>query len=197
MTQKEQDFITFVKGRCKEHGVKCSLRKSKYVKIDSKTPCSGWFDEQVPELVVAMNRPDWIEILVHEYCHLTQWVEQIPLWVEAMTSAYLFWEWMAGKEVDNIDYHINVVRDLELDNEKRSVNLIKTFELNVDLENYIRKANSYVMFYNYIKQSRRWSKPGKSPYNNERLKSAMSSKFNMKYNSLPKRIEKIFIEEQF
>lgn len=194
-TAKELKFINYVKGRCREHGVKCSLRQSQYVRITPKLNCSGWFDEAVPELVVAMKKPGWIGILAHEYSHLTQWVEQIPLWQQGTESLGVMWDWLDGKDFDNIDYHINVARDLELDNEKRSINIIQRFELDVDIEDYIQKANAYVQFYNYIKQTRRWTKPGRAPYDVQRLVDAMPSKFNMNYNKLPKRIEKIFQQE--
>ena len=195
-SKKDLAFIKHVKTVCKIYGVKCSLRNSTYVKMDDNVRCSGWFDETVPELVVAIKRPDWIEILAHEYSHLTQWVEQIPIWKDAETSLGKVWEWLDGKSRKNIEKHIGVARDLELDNEKRSVKIIKDFNLNVDIDNYIRKANAYVQFYNWILITRRWSKPNNSPYKNERLKAAMSTKFNMKYKSLTPRLEKIFRDEE-
>lgn len=195
-SKKEQDFIQYVKSRCKEHGVKCSLRNSKFVKMEGHVKCSGWFDEEVPELVVSMNRPDWIEILAHEYSHLTQFVEQIPVWTEGVTSLPVVWAWLDGKDHPKIDYHIDSAKELELDNEQRTVKIIQAFELNIDLDHYIKKANAYIMFYNWLKQTRRWSSPHNSPYKNQRLVDAMSSKFNMNYNKMPKRIEKIFREEQ-
>lgn len=195
-TKNELAFIKHVKTTCKIYGIKCSLRKSKYVILDGNVKCSGWFDETSKELVVAINRTDWIEILVHEYSHLTQWVEQIPIWKEAEKSLVKVWEWLDMKERKNINKHIGVARDLELDNEKRSVKVIKEFKLNVDLDNYIRKANAYVQFYNWIMITRKWSIPTNSPYKNERLKAAMSTKFNMRYNKLSARLEKIFREEE-
>jgi hypothetical protein len=194
-TVKEQNFINHVKKTCKIYGVKCSLRNVKYVKMDDNVKCSGWFDEEKPELVVAMNRPDWIEILAHEYSHLTQWVEQIKIWKEAEVSLSKVWEWLDGKNVKNIDKHISVARDVELDNEKRTVEVIKHFELDVDLEHYIKKANAYVHFYNYMKKTRKWCKPNNNPYKNEKVKSIMSTKFDMNYNVLLPEIEKVFKEE--
>ena len=190
-------FIAFVKAECRKEGVKCDLRNTSYVKISNSKKASGYFDENVPTLVCSMGRKDSIEILVHEYCHLTQWRERIPLWVEAEISMNLIDEWLSGKEVKNIKKHIEISRDLELDNEKRAVNTIKEFNLPINLDNYIRKANSYVHFYNYMLISRRWATPTKSPYTNKRLLESMSTKFNMNYKKLPKRIEKIFIEEGF
>ena len=194
-TKKELAFINHVKKICKIYGVRCSLRNTKFVKMTGNVRCSGWFDEEVPELVVAMNRPDWIEILAHEYSHLTQYVEQIPVWKQAEVSLGKVWEWLDGKSCRNIDKHIAVARDLELDNEKRSVNVIKTFELDVDIDNYIRKANAYVQFYNWMRITRKWSKPNNSPYSNPNIKAAMSTKFNMKYDELSPKLKKLFLKE--
>ena len=194
-TKKELAFIQFVKDECKTYGVKCSLRPSKYVKMDGNVKCSGWFDEEVPELVVAMNRPDWIEILAHEYGHLTQWRENAPIWKEAVKSLPKVWGWLDGTNVRNIEKHIGISRDLELDNEKRAVKIIKKFELKVDLEHYVKKANAYVQFYNWMLITRKWSKPTNSPYKNKNLVEAMSSKFNMKYDKLTPKLENIFRTE--
>lgn len=87
------------------------------------------------------------------------------------------------------------MRDLELDNEKRSVKIIKKYGLSVDVDEYIQKANAYVHFYNYMKISRRWSKANNSPYTNPVLYPQMSTKFNMNYRTLEPWIEKIFREQ--
>jgi hypothetical protein len=190
-------FIAFVKAECRKEGVKCDLRNTKYVKVTNSIKASGYFDETVPTLVCSMGRKDSVEILVHEYCHLTQWKEQIPLWKACVKSMALLDHWLEGNSVVNIKKHIANCRDLELDNEKRSVQLIKDFELPIDTESYIKKANSYVHFYNYMLISRRWCNTKNSPYSNKKLIEAMSPKFNMNYKKLPKRIEKIFTEEGF
>ena len=144
-----------------------------------------------------MKRLDAIEILVHEYGHLTQWVDDTPLWKSVEVSMPILDGWLAGTEHPDIAKHIGNCRDLELDNEKRAVNIIKKFELPIDIPRYRKKANSYVMFYNYMLISRRWCTPKNSPYSNKRVIEAMPDKFNMNYNKLPKKIEKLFTEEGF
>lgn len=196
-TKKELEFIKHVKLMCKIYGVKCSLRNTKSVKlIGESVRCSGWFDESVPELVVSMNRPDWIEILAHEYSHLTQWVEQTELWKNSESGLRKLWGWLEGENHRNMNKHINVARDLELDNEKRTVEIIKRFGLKINTSNYIKRANSYIQFYNYIKISRKWSNPKNTPYNSKRLMNAMSPNFDMNYEILTPEIKKIFIEEK-
>jgi hypothetical protein len=63
------------------------------------------------------------------------------------------------------------------------------------LVHYVKKANAYVQFYNWMLVTRKWSKPNNSPYKNKNLVAAMSNKFNMKYDSLSPKLEKIFKTE--
>ena len=192
-----EEFIKHVKSECKKHNVNCILKNTKTIKLtDSNDKCSGYFDEE--NLVVAMNRPDALQILVHEYGHLTQWVEQCDLWVASIknNSHDKLYRWLAGENVRGIEKAIAICRDLELDNEKRSVKIIKKFNLPIDTNTYIKTANAYVQFYNYLLISRKWCKPNNSPYKNKHLLEAMSSKFNMNYNRLTNKLLKIFKEEK-
>lgn len=188
-TENDLAFIQFVKDECKRTGVKCDLRPTKYVKA-GMIRCAGWFDEH--KLVVAMDRPDSLSILVHEYCHLTQWDEKIELWDQNSTACAHIDEWLGGKRKRDIKKYLALGRDLELDNEKRSVAMIKKWKLNIDVAEYTKKANAYVLFYNWMYHTRRWSSPSNSPYKNPILLSEMSPRFNMKYTELTPRIYKAF-----
>jgi hypothetical protein len=194
-TQKELEFIQFVKAECKKYGVNCSLRNVNYVKLSGNIKCGGWFDETGPELVASLKRPDWIEILAHEYSHLTQWVENTKEWQAAMIAMPKVDDWLGGKNIRNIEKYLNDSRDLELDNEKRAVKLIKKWALDVDLDRYIRKANAYVQFYNWMKETRKWATPKNSPYRNEIIIAAMPNKFNMNYEIMGEKYKKIFKEQ--
>jgi len=196
MTAKEKRFVKYIKAKCKEHGVKCDLRKTKFLKLSENIKCSGYFDETEPALVVAMNRPDWLQILAHEYCHLTQWVDQCDEWVNGCEGLVYVDDWLQGKRVRNIKRYLGYSRDLELDNEKRTVALLKKWEFDLDIDEYIRKANAYVMFYNYIYHTRKWSSPKNSPYNNKNVISKMSNKFNMRYKQMAKKYIKLFESEK-
>jgi hypothetical protein len=123
------DFVEHVKNTCKTFNVQCKLKNTKYLKLDATNRCSGYFDESVPVLACAMNRPDSFEILVHEFAHFTQWAEQCTAWTNAMNAgAYdRFNAMLEGKKVRNLSHYLGLCRDLELDNEKRTINIIKKF----------------------------------------------------------------------
>jgi hypothetical protein len=200
-TKNDKAFIQFVKDECKRLGVKTHIKDVKYVKLSPTIKCSGYFDDADPKkgaiLAASMGKPDGLEILVHEYCHLTQWQDGFELWKKAGSALPVIDEWLEGKykRPQTLERAFEIAIGLELDNEKRSVKIVKEWGLSIDVENYVKRANSYLMFYNWLKQTRRWSKPGNQPYNNKRLVSAMPANFRMNYSKLPKKYEVIYREE--
>ena len=189
----EQEFVEFVKKECKYYVVKCNLNNTKQCNF-GKGRCSGFFEQSIPELRVAMQNDVWLSILVHEYCHVRQWIEKDPIWIKNIEDkSYEEWERMSqGEEID-VEYHLSNIRELELNNERRSVALIKELDLPIDVRDYTKKANSYIMFYNYMKISKRWCKF--PPYKNKRIMEAMPDTFSLNYTKLPKRLETIYREE--
>lgn len=198
MNKQEKSFVDYVKAECKKYGIKCDLRPVKYLKLSGNIRCSGYFDETNKVLACAMKKRDWLSILVHEYGHLTQWLDNCDSWKKAikLDSVNKIDEWLLGKRIKNHELHIDVVKELELDNEKRSVKIIKKFGLDnrIDVKDYVKKANAYVLFYNYIKKTRRWSNPKNSPYGNKHVISVMSDRFSMNYDKMSKRVESAFVK---
>lgn len=192
LTKNDKVFIEFVKTECKRTGIKCDLRPTTWLKCDGKQ-CSGYFDADNKVLAVSMNRRDSLGILVHEYCHLTQWEDGIELWDKAGDSLVKLNDWLDGKRVYKIAKHLAIARDLELDNERRSVRMIRKWKLSIDVQDYIRKANAYVHFYNWMYYTRSWSMAGKAPYDNRIIVKTMSSKFNMKYHEMPRKVFDAFV----
>lgn len=190
-TKQDSAFIEFVKSECARTGIKCDLRLVKWLRSDG-VRCSGYFDESGKKLVVAMNRPDALSILVHEYCHLTQWQDGIELWESAAKSLYKVFKWLDGYTVADVIKHIGIARDLELDNERRSVQMIKRWNLSIDIDSYIKKANAYVMFYNWLHYSRSWSNPKKVSYDSPIVLQVMSNKFNMQYSKMSQKVFNAF-----
>lgn len=193
LLSQELSFLNHVKRECKLHGIKFDLRKrSSYLRLSGNIKCSGYFDAQNKQLVVAAKRNDWVEILVHEYGHLTQWAERCPEWIAGEPTVDHIDRWLQGEEVENIYDHIRCSRNLELDNEKRSVELIKRFELPIDLDRYVKKANGYIYFYTWMMSTRRWSTIENSPYSNETIISAMPNTFQENYEDLPEGVVAAF-----
>jgi hypothetical protein len=156
--------------------------------------CSGYFDEEGLVLACATKRQDFVSVLVHEYCHLKQWAENCDIWkkVQKSNSHYHLGRWLDGERVSNIKKHLALCRDLELDNEKRSVQLIKELDLNIDVPTYVKKANAYVQFYNHMYYTRSWCNSTNSPYIVKDIYENMPSKFNMSYKRMSAKVKRVF-----
>jgi hypothetical protein len=189
-------FINHVKGHCKEVGIKYDVRPVKYLVLSGNIRCSGYFCEETMKLVVAGKSKDWLGILVHEYAHLTQWQDKSTnIWKTGSTGVTNLDDWLGGKKIRSVKKAIEWSRDLELDNEKRSVKLIKKWKLPVDLNDYIKKANAYIQFYNYMRYSKRWSRPGNAPYSNKVIYEAMPPNFRMNYKKMSDKYLKLYKQE--
>ena len=195
MKKSYDKFLTLVKNECKNYGVQFEIRNTSYVKTGI-IKCSGYFDDAVPLILVAGKRDGFKTTLAHEYCHLTQWVDGLDLFIKSDHAIKATDRWLLGNRVNHIEEHMAICRDLELDNEIRTSHFVRKYDLDISVDNYIKMANAYVLSYNWLLVSRKWSKPGNSPYSNKRLIAAMSNKFDMDYETLDPNIYKIFKEEK-
>jgi hypothetical protein len=197
---KIEIFIRHVESECRKAGVRFKPYKRSYIKLTDEIKCGGFFDDgsdpkiRKATLAFAQGRPDYLELLVHEYCHMTQWKEQIPLWEPSTKGMTIMDEWLSGVDYpeDVIEEAISISRDLELDNERRSVEMMKKWDLPIDTVLYTKKCNAYILFYNWIKISRKWSDPKNPPYNNPVILSAMSELFDMDYVKLTPELVEIY-----
>jgi hypothetical protein len=189
-----QEFIKHVKSECRAHGIKFRLKPTKTVSTPENIRCVGYCEpDDLKELFVARKDQNWLMTLVHEYAHLTQWIDQCKEWKDTYKIDNVD-EWLNGKEVPNIERALAITRDMELDNEKRSVKLIKKWNLPIDVKTYTRKANAYVMFYNYLYITRRWCHPDNSPARNPKVWKKMPASFRMNYQVMEEKYIKIFEE---
>lgn len=197
-------FVEFVKQECDTYNV-----KFKAVNAKSIDRCSGHFldypipNKYVAELVICVKKPvnEWLPILVHEYCHLTQWKNDIKVWRDlsypnGVDSCSELWHWIdhPHAKVDKIEEHIRNVRVMELNCERRSVSLITKMGLDIDLDMYKRKAFSYVHMYNVIVTSRKWPRRGHMPYSKEEIWSKCPASLNGSFTKAPKYYEDLVNE---
>jgi hypothetical protein len=192
-------FLNDLKDKCAQYNVKLRLSNSYSVNIGMGRS-GGYFDYGNLEIAVAKKHKDWLPILVHESCHLDQWIEKPKVWTKTIINdddVYVY-KWLQGKDVKFIKNKLDRTREMELDCERRSITKILNYELPIDTKVYIQKANAYVQFYNYLYESRKWSSPNNSPYSNEVIYSQMPTRFREKsyYKTLPKKIRTLFIEEK-
>lgn len=117
---------------------------------------TGWASSKEIRIATALDIESWVSVFVHETCHVDQ-ARQRPEWHDAMELAVgKLDHWLAGNKMDSIDSVVSHVIEMEWDCERRTVRKIKHNELPLDLEDYIQKANSYILGYHWTRAHRKW-----------------------------------------
>lgn len=188
-----KQFIRDLRKRCKEVGVKLILRRSCQLSLGGGQKCSGYFCDNERVIVVARKHTEWLAILVHEFSHMEQWLENSILWQKELACGNSeFGRWLDGKEVKGINKAITNIINLELDADKRALKKIKDYDLPINTVTYIQKANEYILSYRHMLKTRKWDNNVAFDGKFKRMPSRFMS--GSYYKSLSPKIEKIFLE---
>ena len=188
--KKVQAFLRHVKAVAKKNNIEVVLTSGKYIKISPTIQCNGYFDGD--KLVVACGKPEkhWLSILVHESCHMDQWIKKLKVWKKS-ADLDVTDEWLNGDRFRKKTVNESIRRSimLELDCEKRAIKKIKEFGLPIDIKQYTQRANAYILWYIYLKKVRKWNPPA---YKERRIYSKMPKRLLRCYRVLPKKVETLF-----
>lgn len=202
-------FLKDLKSDCKKYEVDLVFSQGKELEIPGGN-CNGYFwgnDDGSGvggELAVATGQSfeKWFPILIHEASHMRQWIEGSKYWTDlilpskANKSDLLFY-WIDGvvelSLSQLIDYS-TAARNVEWDCERRAIKMIKELALPVDVKHYTQRANSYIMFYYAIAETRKWYKIGLEPYSIESIVSQMPTRIIKKDFYFTDKERKIFSE---
>ena len=191
------NFISLELDKCRQHGIAIKMPFKKTV-IHSGVKCAGYFESDPLEFAVAVGRSHkfWLNTFVHETCHIDQWREDLPVWYEKVNDEDpldLMDAWIQGEitlDQASIKRMFDIVVEIELDCEKRSVEKIKQYNLPIKLDTYIRKSNAYVWSYRLLQVTREWDHTG--AYECPDIWRKMPKHFDNDYSCLPEPISKIF-----
>lgn len=192
-------FKDHVTKECKRYGVIFKLHHESYIDCDGSI-LGGYFQESPLELVVADNLDNnvFLSSLVHEYSHFEQWRDDSPIysckWRNTFADQILD-RWLNGETFaeSTLDKCISIVRNMELDCERRSMANIIKHKLPILLSEYAQNASAYIYFYHYIRLVRRWNgRDGKSVYEIPQIISEMPNTLDGDYNTIPEAILKLF-----
>jgi hypothetical protein len=188
----KKQFLNHVKNHIAKYGIALKIGKGEQINCDGLR-LGGYFCEDKAEIRIAKNNKNWFSILAHEYCHFMQWIEKSPV-IEEFNKESRFWDdWLFHrKELSprQLQKKYEVIRNLELDCEKRTVKMIKKFNLPIDTKQYIQNANTYIWLFAYVRDNRKW--PKGSLYD-KRLVGGMPKKFLVvnRYNKMPPRYQEL------
>ena len=90
-----------------------------------------------------------------------------------------------------INRALSLNRECELNCERRTVDVIKEFGLQLDINKYCQSANSYILCYNFVKKVRTWDFKG-SIYAKEIVDEMPTDLYTLNYNRLPRYYEALF-----
>lgn len=175
-------YLAHLVARAQAHGVALIMAPTPTLAYQGQEQyqVSGYFVEQPrPTLAVATGKPfeEWLQICVHEGCHMDQWIERDPSWIgNTLADGREAVDWLDAWCSRDLELDADVLADViarakavELDCEKRAVATLVAFGLPVDLPTYIQRANAYVQFYDHVGRIRAWNAPGQAPYQREQV----------------------------
>lgn len=145
--------------------------------------CNGYISsgyEEIPVTLAVATNDNSLDTLIHESCHMDQWYEQTPEWMDLEDHGQV-WEWLCGVDdftEEELDESVMRSYRLEVDCERRSVEKHRMWKTGVNESEYIQKANAYTMFYFYMRENRVWYKAGNEPYSLKEVWGHMPETFN-------------------
>lgn len=161
-------FFKYAKKYCSKHNKKIIVCNQKRLYLNG-VKCAGWCDGN--EMAIAFKNPLFEEVFVHEFCHMQQAIEKSPLWKEE----FIFWDKLEKKKINLKNWNdVLEVMLLERDCEARAIKFSKRYGL-FNNTAYAKKANIYLLFYQYVFLKHRW-KDSTSIYSNMELYKKVPSK---------------------
>ncbi len=140
------NFLEFFDWSCekaKKNNKIIDVRDSKFIVFDGK--CQGFCDGE--QVVVARKSKNFELTYVHEVSHLDQAIENSPYWL-------LDNHWPKKFKIEDFENYFKIIQ-MERDCEIRSIKYGKNWKL-FDIDDYARKANAYLFFYQFAFLRRRW-----------------------------------------
>jgi hypothetical protein len=142
-----------------ESGVSVIFNKRKrYSKHNVSNTFDSW--NKVPVLTVQNYNNKWetnFENFIHEYCHFIQWREKSDIYRDGLINLLLLDLYCEGKNPTFTEEQLWAIQELELDCEKRVLELNKKFKLGIDEERYICETNAYIYSYRYSMEMKKFS----------------------------------------
>jgi hypothetical protein len=161
-------FIAYVTNVCIKN--KISLFLNQDIDYSYKfNDCAGVFDGYTLRVNFKISKSNWLYVLVHEFCHLQQYIQKVSVWKNLRIKyngvtdnlINIYQNWLDYKRVGNkiAKKCCKKIVQLELDCEKRTINMIKKWDLPINLTNYIQNANMHLYSYVFSLKNRNENKP--------------------------------------
>jgi len=191
-------FKRDMRNTAKINGIKIILsKKNTLIPPGCTLETKGYFDESNKELCVSIAGPEkeWLPTLIHESCHMDQYINDNFLWQKCTPALELFDKWLTNKAIVKREVLEEAVQDiirLELDCERRVIKKINKYKLNVDITNYQKLSNLNLYSYLYSFEKKKWL----PTYDNRKpVYNAVSSRLKKSYLKIPRRLYRVLEKE--
>jgi hypothetical protein len=142
--------------------MKLKLVKTEF--FDDENNVSGaYFLEDPLEIGVStkINYVDFLTTLVHEFSHFEQWRDDSPYYIRGYKGldGDILARWLNGEDFkkSTIKECTAIIRDCELDCERRAIANIKKYKIPIKINDYCKRAAGDIHMYNFVNFSRRWN----------------------------------------
>jgi hypothetical protein len=190
---RNRQFVSHVKNHLAQYGMKLIIGRGKLVNVGGYR-CEGFFDESRKIIKIAKNSHNFLETLVHEYCHFLQCINKSKIYKKSDPAGYIVDDWFKGQEYspEKIKRAFFLIRAMERDCEKRAVKVIQKFKLKIDKKLYTKRAHCYIYSHFMMEKTRKFYSYKKSPYRSPIVLKVMPSSMEVwSHKSIPPKIYSI------
>lgn len=191
-------FISFVVKTLKKskHKLKIMLDTELFI---NEAKVDGYYCQDDREIAISTSDSGWISTLAHEFNHFLQNKNNSMFWkridFDEKNAYSLWWDWL-NKEIElsetELEYVVRCIQDVEHECESNTIEMIRKYNLPVDMEEYIQIANQYIFFFQYAKKYRSWTEGIGTP-DSDRLDHIIpKTKMVDSYYYLPSELEEYF-----
>lgn len=151
---------------------KLTFVPQKYMKCGNSEVC-GWADNTEIRVATKRRLSVWLGVFIHETCHVDQCLSRRRWFSGKEDAVQKVDDWLGGARVAHIEKEIAKVIELEWDCERRAISKIKRNKLPINIKEYAKAANAYIIGYHSTLANRKWCK---SSYMDKKVIAAMPSK---------------------
>lgn len=190
--EKVVNFIRIVSDDLIKNAGKLVFLKSKRIG-DLKAVGEFSHDEGIPIIKIATKHPEKevLYTLVHEYAHFLQLIEGSKIWDKFENNGYEIGVIFDKKSPSEARLRCcEMIIKLELDCERRAVALIHQYNLPINIDEYIQRANLVLFKWVHSKNTTDWVKTTDKQFDS--LCEICPPVFLKSYKKIPKNVESEF-----
>ena len=122
MQVRNHQFVSYVKNHLAQYGMRLIIGRGKSINCGGYR-CEGYFSDYEKTIKIAKHGTNFLETLVHEYCHFLQYINNCKIYQKSDKAICMVDEWFAGKEFpqDKLQRSFFIIRAMERDCEKRAI----------------------------------------------------------------------------